>query len=467
MRVDNAGSVTPSRPSRINKQTRRAIWGWAIYDWANSAFVTTVVACFFPVFFKLVWSEGVDPNLSTFRLGMGNALTSLIVALAAPMLGAIADHAGRRKFFLICFTYLGVLMTAGLIVIPSGHWVLALLTYVLGSLGFWGGIIFYDALLPQVAPRERIDQVSSLGYSLGYLGGGLLLALNVIMTQKPQIFGLDDTTQAVRLAFLSVAVWWGGFGLIAFRWLPRETIVHQGSLARHIKNGWQKLGATFSKVRHLKTVFTFLLAYWCYIDGVNTIIKMAVDFGMSLGFDSGDLIMALLITQFVGFPAALVFGIISRKWGIRKGINLALVVYILVTIWGATMTNVREFYLLAVVIGLVQGGIQALSRAYYARLIPVNQSAEFFGFYNMMGKFAAIVGPVLMGTTGLLVRRILMPPAPTPDQIQAVGVLATRSSIVAVLILFIVGGILFFLVDEDKGRAELAQWDTHDARTME
>jgi UMF1 family MFS transporter len=212
---------------------------------------------------------------------------------------------------------------------------------------------------------------------------------------------------------------------------------------------------TFKKVRHLKTVFLFLLAYWLYIDGVDTIIRMAVDYGLSLGFESNDLIVALLIVQFVGFPAAMVFGKLGERWGPRKSIYLAIGIYMGITIWGTMMTRKEEFYILAVVIGLVQGGIQALSRSYYSRLIPRNQAAEYYGFYNMLGKFAAIVGPALMGTVGLMVRRIMMPPSPTAEQLMQVGRLASRWSIASILILFFLGAVLFYFVDEKKGREQV------------
>jgi UMF1 family MFS transporter len=425
-----------------------------LYDWANSAFATTVMGVFYPVFFKQQWSHGVDPNLSTARLGFGHAAASLLVAVMAPMLGAMADQSGRRKRFLTGFTYVGVAMTLALAFIPKGYWLMAMLGYGGAYIGFAGAIIFYDALLPQVAPPERLDQVSSLGYSLGYLGGGLLLLLNVAMALKPALFGIADAGQAVRLSFVSVAIWWGLFALLTFAWLPPDPVGQRPPVGRQIAAGWGQLMGTFRKVRRLKTAFLFLAAYWCYIDGVDTIIKMAVDFGMSLGFDFKDLIVAFLIVQFIAFPAALGFGQLGRHWGVRRSIYLALGVYIGVTIWGACMSRVSEFYVLAAVIGLVQGGIQALSRSYYARFIPREQSAEFFGFYNMLGKFAAIMGPALMGLTGLLVKRLLLPTAPTAEQIRSVGVLATRSSILAVLILFFVGALLLHFVDEEKGKAE-------------
>lgn len=452
---------TPAAGQPLPPKPRRAIWGWALYDWANSAFATTVMAGFFPVFFKQQWSQGVDVNLSTARLGLGNAGASLIVALMAPVLGAIADRTSQRKRLLIGFTYLGVLMTACLVFIPAGQWAFALLAYGLGFIGFAGALVFYDALLPQVAPPERLDQVSSLGYSLGYLGGGLLLAVNVFMALKPGFFGIPDKAMAVRLSFASVALWWGLFALLTFAWIPPDPVAVRPPLGRQIAAGLRQLLLTFKKIRQLKTAFLFLMAYWCYIDGVDTIIKMAVDFGMSLGFEANDLITALLIVQFIGFPAALLFGLLGKYWGVRRSIYLALCIYIGITIWGATMDRVMEFYLLAAVIGLVQGGIQALSRSYYARFIPHDQSAEFYGFYNMLGKFAAIMGPALMGITGLVVKRVLLPESPTAAQVAQVGETATRSSILAVMLLFLLGALLLYFVDEKKGKIEAQTVDLH------
>lgn len=434
---------------------KKAIWGWALYDWANSAFATTVMTVFFPILYKQYWSQGIDTNLSTFRLGLGNSLAGLLVALMAPMLGAMADQSGRRKRFLICFTYLGVLMTAALACLPQQRWALALFIYAAGVIGFSGAVVFYDSLLPQVAPARRLDQVSSLGYSLGYLGGGLLLTLNVVMTLKPALFGLADATQAVKLAFASVALWWGVFAVITFAWVPPDPKIRRAGLRHQFITGWRQLSRTLRKLRRLKTLYTFLLAYWCYIDGVDTIIRMAVDYGMSLGFSRNDLIVAVLITQFVGFPSALLFGLLGKRWGVRRAIYLALAVYMAVTLLGAAMTRPMEFYILAAVIGLVQGGIQALSRSYYARLIPLDQSAEFYGFYNMLGKFATILGPALMGVTGLAVKHFMLPPNPTPEQFHSIGQMATRSGIVSILVLFAIGAVLFYLVDEHKAKAEL------------
>ncbi len=426
-----------------------------MYDWANSAFATTVMAGFFPIFFKQYWSFGVDVNVSTAQLGFGNSLASLFVALMAPFLGAIADKGSVKKKFLLFFAYLGVLMTAGLFLVHKGQWGMAIFVYVMGIIGFSGANIFYDAILPSITGEDKIDYVSSLGFSMGYLGGGLLFLINVLLTLMPQKFGLPDAAVAVRVSFLSVAFWWGLFTLFTIAWVPEDKSAGKIKKGENIVTaGIKQLVDTFKKIRHLKTVFLFLLAYWFYIDGVDTIIRMAVDYGLSLGFESNDLIVALLLTQFVGFPAALAFGKLGERWGVRKAIYLAIGIYMGVTIWGTMMTQKEEFYVLAAVIGLVQGGIQALSRSYYSRLIPKNQAAEYYGFYNMLGKFAAIIGPALMGIVGLIVRRILMPPSATAEQLMSIGQVASRWSIGSILILFVIGGVLFYFVDEGKGKEQ-------------
>jgi len=436
------------------KQKSKLIWGWAMYDWANSAFATTVMAGFFPIFFKQYWSIGADVNQSTAMLGFGNSIASLLVALMAPILGAIADRGSFKKKFLISFAYLGVLMTAGLYLVGKGEWVLAIFVYVMGVIGFSGANIFYDSLLPSVADESNVDSVSSLGFAMGYLGGGLLFFLNVVMTLQPTIFGLADAGEAVRWSFVSVALWWGTFTIITIAWVPEPESGKNESTENSVREGFNQLYRTFQEIRHLKTVLLFLLAYWFYIDGVDTIVKMAVDYGITIGFESNDLIIALLIVQFVGFPAALIFGRLGEHWGVRPSIFLAIGVYIAVTIWGSMMREKFEFYVLAVVIGLVQGGIQALSRSYYSRLIPKNQVAEYFGFYNMLGKFAAILGPALMGVVGLIMRNLLMPESPSAEQLIQVGQDAARWSIASIIVLFVIGAVLFYFVDEEKGRLE-------------
>jgi len=442
-------------------KTTKNVWGWAMYDWANSAFATTVMAGFFPIFFKDYWSAGADVNVSTAQLGLANSIASLIVALMAPILGAIADKGSAKKQFLIFFAYLGALMTAGLFLVEQGDWVMAIFVYVMGIIGFSGANIFYDALLPSVADEKNIDRVSGLGFGMGYLGGGLLFALNVAMTLMPEKFGLSGAGQAVRISFLSVAVWWGLFTLFTIFWVDEKKEKNSLGVAATVKAGFKQYLDTFKKIRHLQTVSIFLLAYWFYIDGVDTIIRMAVDYGMSIGFKSNDLIIALLIVQFVGFPAAIVFGRLGEKWGVRRSIYLAIFAYIIITFYGVLMTKPIEFYVLAIAIGLVQGGIQALSRSYYSRLIPKGQEGEFYGFYNMLGKFAAILGPLLIGVVGLTIKGTLGPLATSPEQQVAISQIASRWGIGSVVLLFVIGAILFKFVDEEEGKREAAYIAEH------
>ncbi len=579
----------------------KKVFGWTMYDWANSSFATTVMAGFFPVFFKSYWSAGADVNQSTAMLGYANSLASLVVALLAPILGAIADQSSGKKKFLIFFAYLGVLMTGCLYMVKFGQWLLAAIFYVLGTVGFSGANSFYDSLLPDVADEKKIDYVSSKGFALGYLGGGLLFLLNVLWVLQPKMFGfprevnslvadqlVKDATEirlasdadfsipggkqsakailisnfnvpirdikivensisndiwitveipqgvnpnllekevtfgqykkgeiaaisednqsfrignltrkvtqasevefsirneitytgftngqltgvtgldnhfgiitiksdflpppveflSIRISFLSVALWWAIFTIPLILYVKEhQRARNEQQKVNYIKLGFEQLGRTFKKIRHLRIVFLFLVAYWLYIDGVDTIIRMAVDYGMSIGFPSNALIVALLITQFVGFPAALAFGRLGERWDVKKSIFIAIAVYLLVTFYGVMMTKVIEFYVLAIVIGLVQGGIQALSRSFYSRLIPKDQSAEFYGFYNMLGKFAVIFGPVIIGTVGLIVRRMGYSTN-----------IASRTGIASVSILFLIGGVLLYFVDEQKGKQEI------------
>lgn len=412
--------------------THRTVYAWAFYDWANSAFATTVMAGFFPLFFKTYWNAGVADTISTFRLGIANSIASLIVVLLAPLLGAIADHMDKRKGFLLLFTALGIAMTGALHFVAAGEWQLAALCYVLAVLGFSGGNLFYDSLLVFVARPERWDRVSALGFALGYLGGGILFAFNVLMVLNPDWFGLADAAAAVRISFLTVAAWWAVFSLPVLIGVHETRSANPTRLRHALRDGFGQLRRTLSEIGRLPQTFLFLLAYWLYIDGVDTIVRMAVDYGLSLGFPSNSLITALLITQFVGFPAALAFGRVGERIGARKGILIALGVYVVVTGWGAFMDQVWEFYLLAAVIGLVQGGVQSLSRSLYARLIPPHRSAEFFGFYNMLGKFAAVMGPALMGWVGVL--------SGSP-----------RIGILSVLVLFLLGAFLLTRVDLERG----------------
>lgn len=411
---------------------RRPVVSWALYDWANSAFATTVMAGFFPVYFKQYWNAGVVATESTFRLGVANGVASLVVALLAPLVGAVADKSGARVKLLALFTVLGAAMTAALHLVAQGDWMAAALLYAGASLGFWGGNQFYDSLLTDVSEPREYDLVSGFGYSLGYLGGGVLFAVNVLMVTRPEAFGIEDASSAVRLSFVTVAVWWLAFTVPLLLFVRERRTSAPLPIAGALRAGARELVDTLRHVRNDRTLLWFLLAYWFYIDGVNTIIKMAVDYGLSLGFQQASLMTALLVTQFVGFPAALAFGWLGSRIGARLGIFVAIAVYTGAAAYAYFLDSETEFYVLAVVIGLVQGGIQSLSRALYGRLVPAGKAGEFFGFYNMMGKAAAILGPLLTGTVALV----------TGDP---------RLGIVSVSLLFVVGAAFLARVREPAG----------------
>lgn len=394
---------------------------WALYDWANSAFATTVMAGFFPVFFKGYWSFGTDANTSTYYLGVSNAIAGLVLALTAPAFGALTDLTSMKKAFLLLFAALGIVTTGALYFVGQGDWQFAAVLYILATIGFTSSNTFYDALMLSVSNERTMQRVSALGFSLGYLGGGVLFALNVFMVLKPDVFGIPDDKTAVRLSFLMVAAWWTFFSLPLIFFVREERRPWPG-----LKVVARGFAVAIETARHLKSnkmAATFLLAYFLYIDGVNTIMKMAVDYGLALGFPSQSLIVALLLTQFVGFPSALAFGSLSHRWSEKACLQFAIIVYAGVTLFAVFMQETWHFYFLAVAIGLVQGGIQAISRSMFGKLIPEKREAEFFGFYNMLGKFSSMIGPLLVGWVSLVTG-------------------SARFSILSVLILFIGGSVI-------------------------
>jgi MFS transporter, UMF1 family len=359
---------------------------WATYDWANSAFATTVLVGLFPVLFNNHYATGVDPGMSTFYLGVfGNSLSAMVVMVLAPTLGVIADRRGWKKPLLACFTALGASATLGLFFVPEGQWGWAIALFSLAAVGFFGSLGFYDALLVNISQPGERDRVSAFGYGLGYLGGGLLFVVNVAMVLKPELFGIADKASAGKWAFVSVAAWWALFSLPLFLSVPEP----RAAGADHEALGWREIARLLKRILGMKPVLMFLLAYWLYIDALGTVAQMAVDFGMKLGFAADALIKAILIVQFVAFPAAIT----------RRGIYLGLAVYVGVTMWAWFMKTEADFYLMAATVGLVQGGVQSLSRSYFARLIPVESAGQLFGFYNMLGKFAAVLGPMVVGVT--------------------------------------------------------------------
>lgn len=374
---------------------------WAFYDWANSAFALAVLTAFVPVMLAGTWNDGAPSAVTTFRLGLANGLASLVVVLLAPMLGAMTDQARRRKPWLALFTVLGIVATTLLAGIGPGDWQLAMVFFVLGSVGFFAANSLYDAMLIDVAEPAAFDRVSALGYGLGYLGGALLFTVSILLLARPAAFGLASPSAAIQLTFVLVGIWWAVFSLPLLLWVKER---HAGAppVVGAFRAGLRQLRGTVRSLGADRNLLWFLAAYWLYIDGVYTIIKMAVDYGLSQGLSATDVTGAILLTNFIGFPAAIGFGALGARLGARQAIYLALTVYIVATLLAVFLTTAVEFYALAATIGLVQGGVQSLSRSLYARLIPPDKSGEYFGFFNMLGKFSSVLGPVLAGTAALV-----------------------------------------------------------------
>ena len=385
------------------KEINKSAFSWAVYDWANSAFATSVMAGFFPLFFKSYWGSSLSDAESTFVIGSTNSIVGLFIAISAPVLGAFADSGNSKKRFLFVFAFLGIISTGYLFFISESSWKIAVTFYALGVIGFSGGNIFYDSLLISVAKEGERNNISSLGFSLGYLGGGLLFLLNVLMFSFPNFFGFNSQIEAVLWSFLSVALWWSIFSTPIFINVDEPNLRDKRKpLLKIIFDGFQSLYETGKSIRKYKRAVIFLLAYFLYMDGVDTIIRMATSYGSDIGLSAQSMISALLLTQFIGFPATLIFGLYADRFGHRESLSFAILVYIFVVIFSAQMDTATEFFILASVIGLVQGGVQAISRSFFSSLIPTEKAAEFFGFYNFIGKSSVFIGPFMVSGIALL-----------------------------------------------------------------
>ena len=387
--------------NRQRKLSKNA-WRWAFYDWANSAFATTVMAGFFPIFFKSFWASDLDAAESTFVIGSANSLIGLLIAISAPVLGAIADAGKTKKKFLFIFASLEIFATGYLFFIPESSCKLAVIFYALGVIGFSGGNIFYDALIVSVSTPAERNKTSSLGFSLGYLGGGLLFLFNVLMYMYPQWFGLSGPADAVLWSFMSVAIWWLIFSMPLLLQVKEKNKQVNNQYNNVVNKAFSNLLNTAKSVRQYKKVVIFLLAYFLYMDGVDTIIRMATSYGSDIGLSASSMISALLLTQFVGFPATLLFGFYADKFGYKESLTFAIIVYICVVLFSSQMDTATEFFVVAGIKGLVQGGIQAISRSYFSNLIPQEKAAEFFGFYNFIGKSSVFLGPFMVSGIALL-----------------------------------------------------------------
>jgi len=423
---------------------QKTVNAWCMYDWANSAFATTIIAALLPIFFRRVSTALLPPDqhhIATSIWGYISALSMLLVAFLALILGPVADYGSAKKRFLAVFAGIGVLFTSLLALTGVGDWLWTAAFFILAEIGFAVGEVFYDAMLPAIAGPDEIDAVSARGYALGYLGGGILLGLNIVMIwflPKTLIHpGAEPVPLlGMQLSFLSVGVWWGAFSVPIFRRVPETGGENRRLLGENFTAiAFRRLRVTFSQIRRHRQLFLFILAFWFYNDGIGTIIKMAAAYGDEIGIGVMDLIGALMLTQIVGIPFSIGFGKLAGRIGAKRCILIGIGAYVLISIGGFFMVRAVHFWILAGMVGLVQGGTQALSRSLFGAMVPRSKSAEFFGFYNISGKFAGILGPAVFGLVGQLGK-------------------TSRLGILSLVIFFVVGGILLYRVDVEEGKAQ-------------
>ncbi len=380
---------------------------WIFNDVANSAQTLIVTTAIMPIFFKSIASKGIDPSVATANLGFTNSLASLILAFAAPFLGALADNKNAKKKFFYAFTLLGIVSTALLATIGEGDWMQCMMIYLFSSLGFYGATIFYDSLLVDVTTDERMDKVSSFGFGFGYIGSVIPFIFCMALIVKPELFGLSGSLVATQIAFIITAAWWFIFSLpLMFNVQQIHYVEKKGNA---VLESLKRLGHTLKNASEHKNIFLFLLAYFFYIDGVYTIIKMATAYGIDMGLNQTYLLVIVLVIQIVAFPFAILFGILSKKFGVKTMLFAGIVIYGIISILGFSInymnslsTKLLFFWIMAFLVAAAQGGIQSLSRSFYGKIIPKDKSAEFFSFYDIFGKFASIMGPTLMGVASLL-----------------------------------------------------------------
>ncbi|MBT2218236.1 MFS transporter [Virgibacillus dakarensis] len=416
-------------------KNKKTVISWMLYDFGNSAFATTIMAAVLPVFYYDVAAVGLKESLATSYWGYSQSIAVLIVAVLAPFLGAISDYSAAKKKFLRFFAYMGIIASVLLAFVGEGDYLFASILLIVGTIGFSSANIFYDAFLLEIADEEDIDKVSSGGFAVGYIGGGVLLAINILMILKYQWFGMPNATVASQVSFATVGVWWFIFSLPLFKNIREEKKTAVKRNQSYMKIGFARVTSTFREIKQYKHLLIFLLAFWMYNDGISTIIKMATIYGRDIGIDANALIAALLITQFVGIPCTFFFGWLAKKITAKKALYITLYAYMGIVILGYFMSSALHFYLLAICVGIVQGGAQSLSRSIYGRMVPEDKHAEFFGFYGISSKFAAIFGPFLFGLVG-----------------QLTG--SSRLAIVSLVFFFIVGIILLRFVNIEKGVEE-------------
>jgi UMF1 family MFS transporter len=422
---------------KLSKQER----SWILYDWANSAYSIIITTAIFPIFYTGIAKASISETQSIAYLGFGNSFYSLVIAFLSPILGTIADYKFRKKRFFTFFFTVGTGSTLALSLLSSGNWLSALLIYMASAIGFSGANLFYDSFLVDVSSEDRMDWISASGFAWGYVGGGVAFLLSLLLVLGYKVFGFESNLPAVRISFLITGLWWILFTIPFFKNVRQVHYIEPQPHA--VRESFKRLWHTFKHIRGYKHVFVFLIAYFFYIDGVGTIIKMASPIALSLGIPESMLMIILLAIQIVAFPFALLYGRLAKRWTGRRMIIAGIGVYILVTfiafllhfIPSITM-RIVVFWILSMLVASSQGGIQALSRSYYGKIIPKQKSAEFFGFYNIFGKFAAILGPFLVGLFTSIAG-------------------STSVGVLSIVILFVTGGVILIKIkDVQPSRSE-------------
>ena len=405
---------------------RKTINSWALYHWAENAYGTTVMAALLPVYYSHVAASTLTANQATVYWGYTNTIALLLVAILSPMLGTIANLLGIRKRLLLIFTSIGIFASATLYFVTSGDWLMASVIFIVGNIGFALSDVFHDSFLPHIAKPEDIDRVSSRGFAIGYLGGGIMLAINIAMIQL-----MSDKELAARLSFVSVSIWWAVFTIPLILNVKEPDKTGKGNGSALIE-GFRELSKTFHNIKRYRQLSIFLIAFLIYNDGIGTIFKMATIYGAELGLGRNTLIGALLLALFVGAPSAFFFGWLAKRIGAKKCIYICLFGYMLISIGGFFISKPIDFWILGAAVGTVMGGAQALSRSYFGSMIPKAKTAEFFGFYGMSSRLGGFLGPLVFAVVG-----------------QMTG--NSRYAIVSLLIFFILGAILLMHVDEKEG----------------
>lgn len=413
---------------------------WALYDWGNSAFITIVITAVFPIYFQDVAAAGLPDNVATARFAAASSVALIFVAVLSPLFGALADATAVRKRMLAVCLGLGVLSTAGLFLVHEGDWVLGLVFFGLGNVGVLLSLVFYDSLLVHIAEPDEVDRASTAGYALGYVGGGLALILCLAMILQPETFGFAGTAEATRATFLVTAVWWLLFTIPLFRKVPEPPALlsdaerQEARAGKSIALAFGRLRATFAELRTYRQAFLLLLAVLIYNDGITTTYRMATIYGREIGLAQNSLIIAIVMVQFVAIPFAFLFGALAGWIGTRNAIFVGLAIFIGIAIMAYGVETEREFFVMAFLVAMVQGGVQALGRSLFASMIPKQKATEFFGFFGVAERFAAVLGPGVFAFAA-----------------TATG--STRTAILSVLVFFVAGGLLLTRVDVEAGRA--------------